>query len=204
MAGWDRVTFFHRAETQGAKLFRSRKVLSARLQLGKDPAIVTNEIVELLAALNEVRIPVHEEFIWLHFGDNLPPGYEFIKKNLQCSKEPLTRTVLEGALRSRYNVQSGGKKGRTISNSALFVSGSKAGRGVGRGRGRGGTYKGKLDSRGGSDCPEHQRFKCRGGVTRLFPAHLRFRLRRTMETKKKEGRVSCYGGKSSTRFRGNN
>ena len=68
--------------------------------------------MELLAALDEVGIPVHEEFIWLHFVDNLPPGYEFIKNNLQGSKEPLTRTVLEDPLRSRYNVQSGGKRGR--------------------------------------------------------------------------------------------
>ena len=63
MAGWERVTSFHRAETQGAKLLLSRKVLSARLQPGKDPAIVIGEIVELLAALDEVGIPVHEEFI---------------------------------------------------------------------------------------------------------------------------------------------
>ena len=111
VAGWDSVAFFHRAETQGAKLLLSRKVLSARLQPGKDPAIVIGEIVELLATfLDEVGIPVHEKFIWLHFVDNLPPKYEFIKNNLQGSKEPLSRTVLEDALRSRYNVQSGGKK----------------------------------------------------------------------------------------------
>ena len=107
--------------------------------------------MELLAALDEVGIPVHEEFIWLHFVDNLPPGYEFIKNNPQGSKELLTRTVLEDALRSRYNVQSGGKKGRTIPDSALFVSSSKAGRGVGRGGSRRGTNKGKLDSRGRSE-----------------------------------------------------
>ena len=97
--------------------------------------------MELLAALDEMGIPVHEVFTWLHFVDNLPPGYEFIKNNLQGSKEPLTLIVLQGALRSRYNVPSGGKKGRTLSNTALFMSGSKAGRGVGRGRGRGGTNK---------------------------------------------------------------
>ena len=56
--------------------------------------------------------------------------------------------ALEGALRSRYNVQSGGKRGRTIPDSVLFASGSKAGRGFGRGGGRGGTNKGKLDSAG--------------------------------------------------------
>ena len=83
----------------------SRQVLSARLQPGKDPAIVIGEIVELLTALDEGEIPVHEEFILLHFVDNLPPGYESVKKNLQGSKEPLTRIVLEDALRSRYNVQ---------------------------------------------------------------------------------------------------
>ena len=72
----------------------------------------------------------------------------FIKNNLQGSMEPLIRVVLEGAVRSRYNVQSGGKKGRAIiPDSTLFVSGSKAGRGVGRGGGHGGTNKGKLDSR---------------------------------------------------------
>ena len=87
-----------------------RSLLSARLQPGQDPDIVIGEIVELLAALDEVGIPVHEEFIWLHFVDNLPPGYEFIKNNLQGSKEPLTRIALEDALRSRYNVQPGGKR----------------------------------------------------------------------------------------------
>ena len=133
VAGWERVASFHRTETQGAKLLLSRKVFSARLQPGKDPAIVIGEIVELLAVLDEVGIPVHEEFIWLHFGDNLPPGYEFIKNNLQGSKEPLIRTVLEDAPRSRFNVQSGGIKGKTIPDSALFVSGSKTGWGVGCG-----------------------------------------------------------------------
>ena len=92
--------------------------------------------------------------------------------------------MLKGALRRRYKVQSGGKKGRTIPDSALFVSGSKAGRGVGRGGSRGGTNKGKLDSRDQSgglsshakitcnhcqnpgytrpSCPERQCFKCQG------------------------------------------
>ena len=183
VAGWERIASFHRAETQGAKLLLNRKVLSARLQPGKDPAIVVGEIVELLAALDEVGILVHEEFLWLHFVDNLPPGYEFIKNNLQGSKEPLTRTVIEDALQSRYSVQSGGKKEKTISDSALFVSGSKTGQGVGRGGGRGGTYKGKLDSRGRSEglpsqamtcnncqkpghfrpnCPKRQCFECQG------------------------------------------
>ena len=183
VAGWDRVVSFHRAETKGAKLLLNRQILSARLQPGKDPAIVIGEIVELLAALDEVGIPVHEEFIWLHFVDSLPLDLEFIKNNLQGSKEALTRTVLEDALRSRYNVQSGGKKGRTIPDSALFVSGSKSGRGVGRGGSRGGTNKGKLDSRGRSEglslqamtcnhcqkpgdirpnCPERQCYKYRG------------------------------------------
>ena len=183
VAGWDRVASFHRAETHGAKLLLSRKVPSARLQPGKDPAILIGEIVELLGALDEVGIPVHEEFIWLHFVDNLPLKYEFIKNNLQGSKEPLTRTVLEDTLRSRYNVQSGGKYEKIIPDSALFVSGSKAERGVGRGGGRGGTYEGKLDRRGRSgglsskamswnycqepghiqpNCPERQCFKCQG------------------------------------------
>ena len=105
-----RILFSLCAETQVAKLLLSRKVLSARLQPGKDPAIVIKKIVELLGALDEVGITVHDEFIWLYFVGNLPPKYEFIKNNLQGSKEPLTRTVLEDALRSRYNVQSGEKK----------------------------------------------------------------------------------------------
>ena len=54
---------------------------------------------------------MHEEFVWLHFVDNVPPVYEFIKNSLQVSKEPQTRIVLENTLSSRYNVQSGGKKG---------------------------------------------------------------------------------------------
>ena len=184
VAGWDTVASFHRAETQGAKLLLSRQIFSARLQSGKDPVIISGQIVELLAALDEVGILVHEEFTWLHFVDNLPLGYEFIKNNLQGSKEPLTRTVLENTLRSRYNLQSGGKKERNIPDSALFVSDSKPGLGVGRGRGRGETNKGKLDGRGRSErlpsqakitckhcqkpghirpnCSERQCFKCRG------------------------------------------
>ena len=104
MAGWDRVASFHRAETQGGKLLLSRQVLSARLRPDKDPAIVIDEIVKLLAAVDELGIPLHEELIWPHFVDNLPPDYEFIKNNLQDSKEPLTRIMLEDALQSRYNV----------------------------------------------------------------------------------------------------
>ena len=73
VTGWDRVTSFHRAETQEAKLLLSKQLLSARLQPDKNSAIVIGEIVELLAALDEVEIPVHEEFIWLHFVVNLPP-----------------------------------------------------------------------------------------------------------------------------------
>ena len=73
VAGWERVASFLRAESQGAKLLLSRKVLSARLQPGKDPAIVIGEIVELLAVLDEVGIPVHEEFIWLRLLTTFPP-----------------------------------------------------------------------------------------------------------------------------------
>ena len=78
------------------------------------------------------------------------------------------------------------KKARTVSDTPLFVSGSKAGRGFGRGEGRGGTNKGKRDSRGRSErlswqaqaklacnhcrtpgrirpnCPERQCFKRQG------------------------------------------
>ena len=73
MADWDRVASFNRAETQGSKLLLGRQVLSARFQPCKDPAIVIGEIVEMLAALDEVGIHVHEEFIGLHSVDNLPP-----------------------------------------------------------------------------------------------------------------------------------
>ena len=73
MAGWDRVACFHRAETQGVKLILSKQLLSARLQPGKDPATVIGKVVELLAALDEVEISVHEEFIWLNFEESFPP-----------------------------------------------------------------------------------------------------------------------------------
>ena len=146
--GQDCFCSVHRAEIQIAKLLVSRKVPSARLQPGKDLAIVIDEIGELLAALDEVGIPVHKEFFSLDFADNLPHSYEYIKNNLPGSKEPLTSIVLEDALRSRYNVQSGGKKGRTTSGTALFDFGSKAGRGAGRGGGCAGTNKGKLDNSG--------------------------------------------------------
>ena len=89
VAGWERVASFHRAETQRAKLLLSRKVRSTRLQPGKDPAIVIGVIAELLAALDGMEIPVHEEFIWLHFVDNLPPGFEIIKNNLQVRRTHL-------------------------------------------------------------------------------------------------------------------
>ena len=54
MSDWDRVALFDRAETQGAKLLLSRQFLYAGVQSGKDPAIIIVEIVELLAALDEV------------------------------------------------------------------------------------------------------------------------------------------------------
>ena len=69
-----------------------------------------------------------------------PPGHKFIENNLEGSKKSLTRVQRT----------IGRKKGRTIPDSALFVSSSKAERGVGRGGGYGGSNKGKLDSRGGS------------------------------------------------------
>ena len=116
--------------------------------------------------------------------DNFSPRYEFITTNLQGLKELLTRVVLEDALRSRYNVRSCGKKENSILDTALFVSGSKPGRGVGRGEGQGRTNKGKLDIRGRikgipsqvkitcdhcqtpghirPNYPECQCFKCRG------------------------------------------
>lgn len=58
--------------------------------------------MELLGALNELRIAVHEDFIWLHFVDNLPAGYRFIKNSLDGLKDPLTRIELEDALSSKY------------------------------------------------------------------------------------------------------
>ena len=57
--------------------------------------------VDLAAALDKVGTHVHEEFIHLHFMDNLSPGYEFIKNNLQSAKELLTRIVLKDAPQSR-------------------------------------------------------------------------------------------------------
>ena len=75
VAGWDRVASFHRAATHGAKILPGRQVLSTRLQSDNYPAIIIGEVGELLAALDEVGIPVHKEFIWLHFVDNLSPGY---------------------------------------------------------------------------------------------------------------------------------
>ena len=59
--------------------------------------------------------------------------------------------MLEHALRSKYNIQSSGKNTRMILDSALFVSGSKTGRGIGRSGGCAGSNKGKLDSRGRSE-----------------------------------------------------
>ena len=115
VTGWDRVASFHYGEAQRAKLLLSRQhVLSARLQPGKDPTIIIGEIVELLDALNEVEFYVHKEFILLHFVDNLPPDYESIKNNLPCSKEPITRVVLEDALRSSdtINNRTGEREGR--------------------------------------------------------------------------------------------
>ena len=96
----------------------------------------------------------------------------------------------------------------TIPDSAVFVSGSKAGRGVSRGGGRGGTDKGKLDSRGRCEglpsqakitcnhcqkpghirpnCPDRQCFNCRGWGHEAFPAHPRFRFRKRMDTIKRK------------------
>ena len=163
--------------------------------------------MELLAALDEVGIPIHEEFIWLHIMDNLPPGYKFIKNNLQGSNEPLTCIVLEDALWRKYCAQSGGNIAKAILDPALFVSGSKAGRGSGRGGGHAGTNKGKLNSRGRSErlslqvkltcipakspgtfdftVPSTNASSAGSGVTRWFSAHLRFRLRTRMKTRRR-------------------
>ena len=70
------------------------------------------------------------------------------KNNLQGSKEPLTCAVLEDAQRSRYSAQPSGEKGKSIFDTALFASRSKASRGGGRGGGRGGKGKREPDSRG--------------------------------------------------------
>ena len=61
--GWDRVASFNRAETQEGELLLSRQIFGARPQPGKDPAIVNGETVELLAAIDEVGIGVHKEFV---------------------------------------------------------------------------------------------------------------------------------------------
>ena len=73
VAGWERGASFHRAETQGAKLLLSIKVLGSRLQPGKDPAIVIGEIVEVLAALDEVGMPVHEDLSGCTSLTTFPP-----------------------------------------------------------------------------------------------------------------------------------
>ena len=109
VAGWDRVASFHRAETQGAKLLLSRQVLGARLLPGKDPAIVIGDIEELLATLDEVRISVHEEFIW-HFVENLPPDHEFIKNNPQGRFEETTNTHCAGRCIAKQVQRSIGRK----------------------------------------------------------------------------------------------
>ena len=57
------------------------------------------------------------------------------------------RTVLEDAMRSRYNVQTGGKSWRADLDIALFVSSAKAGWGGVRGGVHGENHKIKLDSR---------------------------------------------------------
>ena len=54
VAGWERIASFYRTETHGAKLLLSRQEPSPSLQTGKDPAIMIGEIVEVLAALDEV------------------------------------------------------------------------------------------------------------------------------------------------------
>ena len=72
---------------------------------------------------------MHEEIIWLHFVDKIPPGYDFDNTNLQSSKKPLTRTVPEDALRGESNVESGQKKGKVVSDTVLFVSNGKGGGG---------------------------------------------------------------------------
>ena len=88
-------------------MFLSRQVLSTRLQPGNYPAIIIGEVVELLAALDEVGIPVHEEYIYLAaLCGNLPPGYEFIKRTTcksrgdtntrcagRCTAEQVQRTI---------------------------------------------------------------------------------------------------------------
>ena len=100
-------------------MFLSRQVLSTRLQPGNYPAIIIGEVVELLAALDEVGIPVHEEYIWLHFVETFPQVTSLSKEQPARVEETLTRVVLEDALRSKYNVQSSVKKGRMVLDTAL-------------------------------------------------------------------------------------
>ena len=86
VAGWERVASFHRAETQGAKLLLSKKVPSARLQPGEDPAIVIGEIVKLLAALNKVGISVHEELSGCTSLTTFPPVSSLLKTTCKVRK----------------------------------------------------------------------------------------------------------------------
>ena len=93
-------------------------------------------------------------------------------------------------------------------DTALFVSGSKAGRKVGRGGSRGGSNKGKLDSRGRSEslssqakitcnnsqkpghippyCPERQYFKCRRWSHEAFSCPFKGRNSKDNEEKEKK------------------
>ena len=125
VAGWERIATFHRTKTRGYKLFFLRRwLLSALLQPNKDLAIVIGEIIELLAALEEVGIPVHKEFTWLHFVDNLPPGHDFIRNSLRSSKEPPLRapsSKMRCAVDTMFSLEEKEEKGLRILRSLFSV-----------------------------------------------------------------------------------
>ena len=131
MAEWDRDASFHRAKTQEAKLLLSRQVLNATLQPGKDPATVTARAWKYVLRLMR----------WGSFSTKSSSG-----------SISWTTSLYKGS-HSRYNVQYGSGKGRTISDTALFAAGSKAEKGGGCDGGRGSNNKSKAESKGrGEGC----------------------------------------------------
>ena len=93
-------------------------------------------------------------------------------------------TAFGNAVRSRYNVQAGEKKGNTASEIALFVSAGKGGRGGDRGGSRNGKFgrggnrdgkgrgKGPLGGNSSSGLTQDNNTRCShitGDVVELFP-----------------------------------
>ena len=68
---------------QGANLFSSRKVLRTRLQPNKTKqAIAFGENVNVIAALEELGIPVDEESTRPHVVEDRTPAYDFYQEQL--------------------------------------------------------------------------------------------------------------------------